>query len=32
MQRLLTIHRLEDGFEERDHGAVAFVPLLDGLA
>ena len=32
MQRLLSIRRLEDGFEEQDLGAVVFVPLLSGLA
>ena len=32
MQRLLSIRRLEDGFEEKDLGAVAFVPLLSGLS
>jgi protein-L-isoaspartate(D-aspartate) O-methyltransferase len=31
MQRLLSIRRLEEGFEEKDLGAVAFVPLLTGL-
>ncbi len=32
VQRLLSIRRLEDGFEERDIAAVTFVPLLSGLA
>lgn len=32
VQRLLSIRRLEDGFEEKDLGAVAFVPLLSGLS
>jgi len=31
-QRLITIRRNEDGFEETDLGAVVFVPLLSGLA
>jgi protein-L-isoaspartate(D-aspartate) O-methyltransferase len=31
VQRLLSIRRLQDGFEEKDLGAVAFVPLLSGL-
>jgi len=31
-QRLLTVRRNEDGFEETDLGAVVFVPLLSGLA
>ena len=31
-QRLITIRRTEDGFEETDLGAVVFVPLLSGLA
>jgi len=31
-QRLVTVRRLEDGFEETDLGAVVFVPLLSGLA
>lgn len=31
MQRLLSIRRLEEGFEEKDLGPVAFVPLLNGL-
>jgi len=30
-QRLITIRRNEDGFEESDLGAVVFVPLLSGL-
>lgn len=32
MQRLLAIHRTEDGFEEKDLGGVIFVPLLSGLS
>lgn len=32
VQRLLSIRRLEEGFEEQDLGAVVFVPLLSGLA
>jgi protein-L-isoaspartate(D-aspartate) O-methyltransferase len=32
VQKLLSIRRLEDGFEEKDLGAVAFVPLLSGLS
>jgi protein-L-isoaspartate(D-aspartate) O-methyltransferase len=32
VQRLLSIRRLEDGFEEKDLGAVVFVPLLSGLS
>jgi len=32
IQRLLSIRRTEDGFEERDLGGVIFVPLLSGLA
>ena len=31
-QRLITVRRLEEGFEETDLGAVVFVPLLSGLA
>lgn len=31
VQRLLSIRRLADGFEEKDLGAVVFVPLLSGL-
>ena len=31
-QRLMTVRRLEDGFEESDLGAVVFVPMLSGLA
>ena len=31
MQRLLSIRRTEDGFEEKDLGGVIFVPLLSGL-
>ena len=31
-QRLLSIRKLKDGFEEKDLGAVVFVPLLSGLA
>jgi len=31
-QRLVTVRRNEDGFEETDLGAVVFVPLLSGLA
>jgi protein-L-isoaspartate(D-aspartate) O-methyltransferase len=31
MQRLLAIHRTEDGFEEKDLGGVIFVPMLSGL-
>ena len=30
-QRLLSIRRTEDGFEEKDLGGVIFVPLLGGL-
>jgi protein-L-isoaspartate(D-aspartate) O-methyltransferase len=30
-QRLLTVRRTEDGFDESDLGAVIFVPLLSGL-
>ncbi|HEY5775521.1 MAG TPA: protein-L-isoaspartate(D-aspartate) O-methyltransferase [Xanthomonadales bacterium] len=31
-QRLITVRRSENGFEETDLGAVVFVPLLSGLA
>jgi len=31
-QRLITVRRNEEGFEEKDLGAVVFVPLLSGLA
>jgi protein-L-isoaspartate(D-aspartate) O-methyltransferase len=31
-QRLLSIRRTENGFEEEDLGGVIFVPLLNGLA
>lgn len=31
-QRLITVRRTENGFEETDLGAVVFVPLLSGLA
>jgi len=31
-QRLISVRRLEEGFEETDLGAVVFVPLLSGLA
>ncbi len=31
-QRLVSIRRTEDGFEETDLGGVVFVPLLSGLA
>ena len=31
-QRLITVRRTEDGFEEKDLGGVVFVPLLSGLA
>jgi protein-L-isoaspartate(D-aspartate) O-methyltransferase len=31
-QRLITVRRGENGFEETDLGAVVFVPLLSGLA
>lgn len=31
-QRLTTVRRNEDGFEETDLGGVVFVPLLSGLA
>jgi protein-L-isoaspartate(D-aspartate) O-methyltransferase len=31
-QRLVSVRRTEDGFEEDDLGAVVFVPLLSGLA
>jgi protein-L-isoaspartate O-methyltransferase len=32
VQRLLSMRRLEEGFEEKDLGAVVFVPLLSGLS
>jgi len=32
LQRLITVRRTEDGFDETDLGAVVFVPLLSGLA
>jgi len=31
-QRLITVRRLENGFDETDLGGVVFVPLLSGLA
>ena len=31
-QRLITVRRTEDGFDEKDLGGVVFVPLLSGLA
>lgn len=31
-QRLITVRRTEDGFDESDLGAVVFVPMLSGLA
>lgn len=31
MQRLLSIRRTEDGFDEEDLGGVIFVPMLSGL-
>jgi protein-L-isoaspartate(D-aspartate) O-methyltransferase len=31
-QRLVSIRRTEEGFEEQDLGGVIFVPMLDGLA
>lgn len=31
-QRLISVRRTEDGFEESDLGGVVFVPLLSGLA
>ena len=31
-QRLLSVRRTEDGFEESDLGGVIFVPMLSGLA
>jgi protein-L-isoaspartate(D-aspartate) O-methyltransferase len=31
-QRLVTVRRTEDGFDESDLGAVVFVPMLSGLA
>lgn len=32
MQRLLSIQRTDEGFEEKDLGGVIFVPLLSGLS
>jgi protein-L-isoaspartate(D-aspartate) O-methyltransferase len=32
MQRLLAIHRTEEGFDEKDLGGVIFVPMLSGLS
>jgi len=32
MQRLLSIHRTEEGLEEKDLGGVIFVPMLSGLS
>jgi len=32
MQRLLSIRRTEDGFDEEDLGGVIFVPMLSGLS
>lgn len=32
LQRLVTVRRTEDGFEESDLGGVVFVPMLSGLA
>jgi protein-L-isoaspartate(D-aspartate) O-methyltransferase len=32
MQRLLSITRTEEGFEEKDLGGVIFVPMLSGLS
>lgn len=32
MQRLLAIHRTEEGFDEDDLGGVIFVPMLSGLS
>ena len=32
MQRLISVRRTEDGFEETDLGGVIFVPMLSGLA
>ena len=31
-QRLITVRRTEDGFDESDLGGVVFVPMLSGLA
>ena len=31
-QRLISVRRTEDGFEETDLGGVVFVPMLSGLA
>lgn len=31
-QRLISVRRLEDGFDETDLGGVVFVPMLSGLA
>ncbi len=31
-QRLISVRRTEDGFDESDLGAVVFVPMLSGLA
>ena len=31
-QRLITVRRTEEGFDEKDLGGVVFVPLLSGLA
>jgi len=31
-QRLITVRRTDDGFEESDLGAVVFVPMLSGLS
>lgn len=31
-QRLITVRRTEEGFDESDLGAVVFVPMLSGLA
>jgi protein-L-isoaspartate(D-aspartate) O-methyltransferase len=32
MQRLLSIHKTEEGLEEKDLGGVIFVPMLSGLS
>jgi len=32
LQRLISVRRTEDGFDETDLGGVVFVPLLSGLA
>ena len=32
MQRLLSIHKTQDGLEENDLGGVIFVPMLSGLS